>query len=129
MSATATQERVLTINPLNGSVREMERDIPIPDGFLLMDPREPLPDGFTGFEVLTARDGGRRVAWSRMNFDQIHEAKRLFDKLVSEGMVPYYIDPKTGQASGRVMDKFDPAEGAVMFENVVFAPTALARGG
>lgn len=130
MSTVVTDEKVLVVNPFMGGNHQGDVKIEF-EHCVLRDPRERvnLPTGWVGFEVLTARDGGKLVTWSRMNFEQIAEAKKKFDELVAKGLVPYYLDPKTGQASGRVMDKFDPAEGETMFEQTIFAPTRLATGG
>lgn len=135
MTAMLQEENVLITNPFKGGNKSNDKRHTLTE-CVLRDPREPLPDNWTGFEVITAHDGGRRVSWSRLNFQQITEAKATFEKLIAEGLVPYYIDPKTGQSSEIAMSEFDPGEGAVMFEksdfnpaNVLLAPTRLAAGG
>ena len=127
MSTAVAEDNVLVVNPFQGG--NSQGDVPITfDHCVLRDPRHKLPEGWDGFEVLTARDGGKLVTWSRMNFEQIAEAKKKFNELVAAGQVPYYLGPD-GRPTGKVMDTFDPGEGQVMFETVMFAPTKLATGG
>jgi hypothetical protein len=124
------KEQTITVNPLgSGGSHHADKELLVGAGLLILDPRDPLPEGHTGFEVLTAKDGGKCISWSRRNFEQINEARRLFNELIAQGLVPYYVDQKTGQASARVMDEFDAAEGETMFEKIVFAPTPRAVGG
>src|SRR5260221_53948 len=93
-TAVIDETKVLTINPFLGGSRTGDQNIAF-DHCVLRDPRERdrLPENWTGFEVITARDGGKLITWSRLNFEQITEAKRKFEDLVAQGLVPYYMDP------------------------------------
>lgn len=66
------------------------------------------------FRILTEETGDERVVWGR-SIPEINAAKETFNDLVAQGMVPYRVDPSTGQSSGRVMDEFDPTAKEVIF--------------
>ena len=134
MSIAVAEDKVLVINPFLGGAKANDKQVAF-DHCVVRDPRDKLPEGWTGFEVLTARDGGKRITWSRMNFEQITEAKQKFEELIAEGLVPYYIGDD-GRPSEMVMDEFDPSAGAFEAEKsdfnpsrVVMAPTKMAVGG
>jgi hypothetical protein len=75
------------------------------------------------FRILNQEDGDKRVVWNSHNLGEISEAKRIFDKLVEEGLVPYKVDT-SGKQTTTVMDEFDPSA-----EEIIFAPVAQVVGG
>lgn len=75
------------------------------------------------FRIMTPEDGDRRIVWDRRNEIQLADAKKLFDELVEQGLVPYKVDSK-GKATTKVMDQFDPEA-----EEVIFLPISLVTGG
>lgn len=75
------------------------------------------------FRILSQKDGDTRIVWDSNSFDEIVEAKEIFDELVASGLVPYRVDIH-GRRTPMVMDQFDPNA-----EEVLFAPIAMAMGG
>lgn len=97
--------------------------IPIPEGLRIMEDGEKPVEGCGIFRVLTATDGDKRVVWDSREMRQIHDAKKLFVKLVKEGLVPYKVGVD-GKATSEVMDDFDPGA-----EEVIFLPVQAVHGG
>ena len=75
------------------------------------------------FRILTKEDGDKRVVWNKDSFDEIREAKAMFDKLVAEGLCPYKVGTN-GQATSAVMTEFDPYA-----EEILFLPIRQVVGG
>jgi len=98
-------------------------EIAVPDELRILDDGEQPPAGAGIFRVMTPQDGDKRVVWER-TLAEIREAKKLFVKLVKEGLTPYRVDAESGRATAEVMREFDPAAG-----EVIFMPVALVKGG
>lgn len=81
------------------------------------------PKGNRCFRIMTPRDGDKRVVWDSRDFDQINDAKSMFDECVAQGLVPYKVGTD-GRATSEVMDEFDPEA-----EEVIFLPIAAVVGG
>ncbi len=80
-------------------------------------------DDFRCFRILSQKDGDKRVVWSKIILPQLRAAKKMFNDLIKEGMVPYIVGVD-GKASSRVMKEFDPTA-----EEVIFIPVQAIRGG
>lgn len=97
--------------------------IEIPDELAILDDAETPRVNSGLFRILTARDGDKRVTWSRASIAEIRAAKKLFADLIKQGMVPYRVGP-TGKATKAVMRKFEPRA-----EEVIFLPMAAIAAG
>lgn len=86
------------------------------------------PKNWVVWRIMTPKDGDRRIVWNPDSFTEINEARDLFRKLIKAGMVPYICDAQ-GKPTGEIMDVFDPLDGMVSFQDVVWAPKKLAVGG
>jgi hypothetical protein len=102
------------------TMRVLELDEKPPEDYLLM------------FRIIDPKEGDKRVVWDSNNFQEIVDAKEMFDKLIEEGMIPYCVDP-SGQRSPAIMTEFDPfAEEVILSEQareVVFTPGRALAGG
>jgi hypothetical protein len=76
--------------------------------------REPRPAGHGLMSVLTEAAGDDRFSWDPADFAQIHEAKRFFDEMVGQGMVPHAVG-RDGRPGATRMTEFDPAAGEILF--------------
>lgn len=122
----ATQEREIEIallrvgnKPANASGK-----LVVPESLrILDDPKERAPEGHGIFRIMTPKDGDKRVVWDSRSFEQIQEAKAMFDECVAQGLVPYRVGVD-GKATSEVMDVFDPHA-----EEIIFLPVALVAGG
>lgn len=81
--------------------------------------------GIGCFRVLCGGDDGgdKRITWMSMVLEQIREAKKLFNELVREGLVPYRVG-LDGKQTSEVMTEFDPSA-----EEVIFLPVRAVAGG
>lgn len=96
----------------------------IPDNLGILDePTAKPPQGFGCFRIMTPKDGDKRVVWDSRDFAQISEAKKMFDDLVVQGLVPYCVGTN-GRATSEVMVEFDPYA-----EEIIFLPVAMVAGG
>ena len=110
----------ITINPVKNSNIE----IPFETNLQVIDHDQPIPKDCHSFEVLTVKDGGKRLVWNKYSLSEIREAKKNFDKLVAEGLVPYWVNAQTGKESADVMQEFDARA-----EEVIFLPIQQVQGG
>lgn len=98
--------------------------IEIPDLLEVIDnPKEKLPPYCGCFRVMTPKDGDKRVKWNRRNYQEIVNAKAMFDNLVAEGLVPYRVG-LNGRPTSEIMVEFDPYA-----EEIIFMPLSLASAG
>ena len=96
---------------------------PVAEELRQLEDGEELAEGCGMFRILDKKHGDKRVVWNRMNLPEIRSAKKMFDDLVEEGLVPYRVGPG-GARTNSVMQEFDATA-----EEVVFAPVQLAVGG
>lgn len=75
------------------------------------------------FRILNQEDGDKRVVWDRSSLTEINDAKRLFDQLVEQGLVPYQVDAR-GTRTTKVLTQFDPEA-----EEIIFVPIKQMVGG
>lgn len=112
----------LVVNPLSNGTRKLDETFEFSESFELVDPRDPIKDGFLGFEVLTAKDGGKRLVWRSDDFAQLLEAKKKFNEMLASGMVAFFVDPDNGKPDPeRVMELFTPEEGQAYMEDITKA--------
>lgn len=104
-------------NPSN-----LSKTIDIPDTLEIWDNRK-IPENFGVFRIMTPKDGDKRVVWDSRDFQQILDAKEMFNQLVANGLVPYKVGTN-GRPSAEVMTEFDPHS-----EEVIFLPLGLVTGG
>ena len=69
--------------------RDIWVSVEVPDGLEILDEGQVRPKTAGQFSILTAKDGDKRVVWDRLHLAQINAAKRMFDDLVKQGLVPY----------------------------------------
>lgn len=119
----------------------VSKKIEIPSRLRILDPSDDasalswFPD-MCVIRIINQKDGDKRIVWDGGSFDEIRDAKELFDNLIEEGMIPYCVDPN-GKKSPEVMTEFDPgAEEVVMSEDkrpkkreIVMAPQKMLAGG
>jgi hypothetical protein len=118
---TVVEPHVLEIALVGGT--RLTENVTIPSVLRVLEREETLPKGFGLFRVLTAKDGDKRVTWDSRSFEQITEAKSMFDDLVSKGQVPYKVG-LNGKATSEVMTEFDPHA-----EEIIFLPVPMLTGG
>lgn len=109
-----------TISVVEGST--LRTALP-PTELRCLEDGEKLADGCNMFRILDTQHGDKRVVWNRRNLPEIRSAKKMFDELVTEGLVPYRVDVG-GVRTNSVMQEFDATA-----EEVLFAPVQLAIGG
>ena len=112
--------RTIEASTIKGSRASVE--IQIPDSLKVLE-AEKAPEGYGTFRIMTQKDGDKRIVWDSSNFNQIVEAKDLFNKCVAEGLVPYKVGIG-GKATSEVMNEFDPHA-----EEVIFMPVTMVTGG
>jgi hypothetical protein len=88
--------------------------VTIPDELEVVDDVVLLPDDKVCWRIMTKEDGDKRVVWDSHSLPQIIAAKKLFDKLQKEGMVPYRVGTN-GERTSEKMTEFDPKAEAVIF--------------
>jgi hypothetical protein len=93
-----------------------EIDVEVPDALQVLKNGQ-TPAGKRCFTILN-KSGDDRIVWDGGVLAEIGEAKRMFDKLVMQGLVPHRVDSH-GRSTPEVMDEFDARA-----EEVVFLPTA-----
>lgn len=112
---------VLDISSLKGSKLGFKMDIP--ESIRLLKDGETLSTGQCVMRIPTPDHGDERVVWDSGDFEQIRDAKEVFDKLVQQGLVPHRVGIN-GKATSEVMDEFDPHA-----EEIIFLPIHLVVGG
>jgi len=95
--------------------------IEIPPRLKLLETGDKQP-GQHCFRVLSAQHGDQRIIWDSRALEEIREAKKLFNEMVAQGLVPYVVGAD-GKAA-EVMEEFDPGA-----EEVIFLPVNLVTGG
>jgi len=70
-----------------------------------------------------SKDGDTRIVWNKFVLDEINQAKKTFEDLIKQGMVPHNVG-LGGKASAQEMKKFDPTA-----EEVIFLPMQALAGG
>lgn len=110
--------QTIEVQPIKGSklISQIEVDLPT----LGVDEEVPADCGI--MRIINSK-GDDRIAWNKFHLGEINEAKKAFDELVAQGLVPYRAGTD-GKATSDVMDEFDPAA-----EEVIFMPIALVAGG
>lgn len=94
-------------------------EVDVPESLTMIDdPKACAPDGCGCFRILTVEHGDARVLWTQSEPGQVRDARRMFNRLVERGLVPY----RTG--TSRVMPEFDEKA-----TDVVFVPVSLVAGG
>lgn len=117
----------------------LKKTINLPPGVRVLGPDEPVPDGCDVIRLLHQDHGDIRIVWDSEDIGQITDAKETFNQLIEEGMVPYLVDPETGEATS-ITDEFDPfAEELVMRDDhrkprqkrkeIVATPQQMLAGG
>ena len=116
---------ILEITPFaaGGRPSNLKKDLAVPRGLKVLKAGADKPAGAMLFRVINQKDGDKRIVWDRMSLPEIRDAKKLFDDLVKEGLVPYEVDGK-GKQTSRVMAEFDPSA-----EEILFCPVAALVGG
>lgn len=112
---------VLDISSLKGSKLGFKVDLP--DSIRLLKDGEKLKPGQCVMRVPTPDHGDERVVWDSGDFQQIADAKTMFDQLVCQDLTPYRVGVN-GKATSEVMDEFDP-----FAEEIIFVPIAMVVGG
>jgi trans-aconitate methyltransferase len=113
----------MAVQTLTGGSKAQVAEVDIPDSLRVLGPREAVPSGHCLVRVLTPEDGDQRIVWNGTSLVEINDAKKLFDDLVGQGLVPYKVG-LGGRASAEVMQEFDPAA-----EEVIFCPVNRVVGG
>ena len=110
---TAVLDRSLEVVAVKNS--NIKAKIQIPESLQILDDPYAKPAIGCGiFRVMTAKDGDKRVVWDSRDFNQITEAKAMFDELVAAGQVPYRVDA-AGRATPEITTEFDPYVGECVF--------------
>lgn len=113
------------------------KEIPLPSTLRVLGEGEKIPAGCDVLRLLHQDHGDIRIVWDSGDLRQIQDAKNTFNRLIEEGMVPYLVDPETGQVTV-ITDEFDPwAEEIVMKDDhrprprreVIAAPLSMLAGG
>jgi hypothetical protein len=89
---------------------------------VVSDPVPPPNHGM--FRMVSPKSGDDRVIWDRFNLTQIQEARKMFNDLIAQGLVPYRVGAN-GRASNQVMQEFDPRAEEVIF----LPPMKMVAGG
>lgn len=124
MIATLSREIEVPLVRVGQKAGNLTTTVTIPDLLEIMDdPKEKPPQGYGCFRVMTPKDGDRRIKWNRNNYQEIVNAKTLFDDLVAQGLIPYRVNIN-GWATNEVMVEFDPYA-----EEIIFLPVSLVAAG
>lgn len=83
------------------------------------------------FSVLTPKDGDKRLVWNRFSLPEIEDARKMFDDLVAQGMLPHRVSTD-GEPAAEVLKNFDAMLEEVSFLDEVeerrkFPGSALSR--
>ena len=100
-----------------------KKQIAIPDELRIADQNEAVGVEDSTFRILTVKDGDKRVVWNRKSIPEINAAKRLFDELKNEGLVPFKVGID-GEATSEEIELFDASA-----EEVIFLPMKMVAGG
>jgi hypothetical protein len=116
------ERKIVEVNTIKNSSKTIK--IEIPESLsVLENPKEIAPKGFGTLRIITPKDGDYRVVWNNNSFEQIKDAKETFDKLVSEGLIPYKVDVG-GKKTSEIMTEFD-----AYAEEIIFCPIGIVTGG
>lgn len=117
-------DREIEIYPVKGSKHSVKIQIPEELGVDIPSTPEDMFTKLYGvMRVMTPKDGDKRITWNNQDFAQIRQAKETFDRLVTEGLVPYRVG-LGGKATSEVMAEFDPYA-----EEILFLPIQMVAGG
>lgn len=123
MSVTVDREINVTVMSAGGRPTKLSAAVALPETLSI------LPDGVQRkqnqhlFRILTQKDGDKRVVWDSTSFQEIRDAKGMFDDLVSKGLVPYRVGEQ-GENTNETMPEFDPSA-----EEIIFLPIPALVGG
>lgn len=123
MSVTVDREINVTVMSAGGRPTNLSAAVTLPETLSI------LPDGVQRkqnqhlFRILTQKDGDKRVVWDSTSFQEIRDAKSMFDDLVGKGLVPYRVGEQ-GENTNEPMVEFDPAA-----EEIIFLPIPALVGG
>lgn len=98
-------------------------DLDIPASLGILEDGAPKEHGFGVLRIINQKDGDKRIVWNSRIIEEISDAKDMFNKLVSEGFVPYCVDI-LGKKMASIMKEFDPRA-----EEIIFAPIQAMKGG
>lgn len=109
--------------PANRMIKTFtQKIIPVPDDLRNMNDLL-CKDDECVMRILSQEDGDRRLVWNKFSIPEISAARKMFDDLVREGMVPYRVGVD-GDASSVKMTQFDPS-----VEEIIFMPIKALIGG
>lgn len=116
------ERKFVEVNTIKNNSKTIKVEIP-ESLSILENPKEIAPKGFGTLRIMTPKDGDYRVVWDSNSFKQIRDVKETFDKLVSEGLIPYKVDI-SGKKTSEIMTEFD-----VYAEEIIFCPIGMVTGG
>lgn len=117
-------DKTITISILNGG--NVQKELVIPDSLRVLTPGETIPANHDVIRIVNQTDGDKRIVWDSMNLNEIYDAKDMFNKLISEGFVPYHVDP-SGKKTPQVMTQFDPKVEEIVMSDDHRQKSALRR--
>ena len=106
------KNRVIEISPVKGS--KLRGSVKVPDKLVILGSKEQPCKGWWCCRIPTSKHGDKRVVWDASDSDHVVEARKFFDLLIEQGMVPYAVAPD-GKLPATIMDDFDPKAEEVMF--------------
>lgn len=86
----------------------------IADELQVLEDNQEIPKGYHCWRIMSKQDGDKRVIWNSTSIPEIAEAKKLFQKLQSEGMQAFRVGTD-GKRTSEKMTEFDPAAEEVIF--------------
>jgi len=94
----------------------------VPENLTVLDDNETIPPESCVFRVMSEK-GDTRIVWNKKNIPEINDAKKTFQDLIAQGMVPHRVGIN-GKATSEEMSEFDPTA-----EEVIFLPVPVLAGG
>lgn len=93
--------------------------VEVPAELQILNDDEPTPEDPACFivRIMTPKDGDKRIVWNRRSIPEINAAKNMMQDLIAKGMVPFKIDPSTGEKTAMIMDEFDAFAGELMMSD------------
>ena len=121
----------MKVSPLAAGKRPTAIESEIPDTLRLLADAERKPDGHGLFRIIHQDFGDKRLVWDCHRIEEVREAKKIFNDLIAQCFVPYYIDQKTGQPTKMPMAEFDAVTEEVFLQEreIVMAPMQAAAAG